>query len=59
MSEKISIYVPAYNAENTIEQIYTIKGAEDTCSVCYENKVEHFFSVCGHACVCKSCFEKL
>jgi hypothetical protein len=53
------IKCPICRAENTIEKIYPIKGAEDRCSVCYENKVEHFFSVCGHACVCKSCFEQL
>ena len=53
------IKCPMCRTENTISEIFSIKGTEDTCSVCYENKVDHFFSICGHACVCKSCFEQL
>mgnify|MGYP002014979310 CR=1 FL=1 len=54
-----TVNCPLCRTEHKINQLFDIKGSEETCKVCYENNVEKFYSLCGHGCVCKTCFDLL
>lgn len=53
------IKCPVCRTINIKDEIKSIKGSGDKCSICYENPVQHYFPNCEHACVCSICYNRL
>jgi len=41
------------------DNVFEVKGAEETCKICLQNNVEIYFPNCKHIICCKECFLKL
>lgn len=54
-----SVDCPLCRTKNEKNEIFSIKGSTESCSICYDNNVEKYFSKCEHACVCNTCYDRL